>query len=678
MADAEDAAFQAGDFTGHPKVRQRRLLTYLVRSLPSLILVVGLAVTWLAWLDWQRQQTDILREDFRMQVGKVRTGIENLIQTNEQILLGVAGLFSVRDDVSRAQFRSYVEALRLRDRYPGIQGVGFARLIGSAERETLVQAIRDEGFPAFRLHPPGEREICTAILYLEPFDWRNQRAFGFDMYSEPVRRAAMARAWTQGQAATSGKVRLLQETEQDVQAGFLIYVPIYRNDLPHGTSDERRANLLGWAYSPLRMKDLIASFLTLNYPELADRIAIAIYDGADLTDDGLMFDSAPEIERSPNAFEDESQIALSGHSWTLRARTPAAFGPLVHRFSAKDAAILGVGGVLSLACSLLAWILIRTHLRVRDALLQTARAHRQLLESQQRLQLIFDTSDVAIFLTDMQGRITQANERMAEMFRCPMGKLIGSNYVAHVHPSERELSREKMREAFSREIAQVKVERRYWRDDGSEFWGHLGGRLIRDADGNSVGLVGVIADISQRKEAEDRITFLAHHDYLTGLPNRALFVERAGQALVMAKRYQRRLGLLFLDLDGFKPINDHYGHQAGDLVLREVARRLLDHIRASDTACRQGGDEFVILVPELPERQHLERLAQGLSEMIGRPYHALGSTLTIRVSIGLAVYPDDGDNVNELMQNADAAMYRAKQSGRRKTEPLAAIEMRPR
>lgn len=673
MSGAQGERVRSGDLALLPGIGGHRLLTRLAHLIPTLSLIAGLAITGMFWMSWQRQQTTIVREDFRLQVTKVRSGIENRIRANEQILRGISGLFAVRGDVDRAQFRTYVDSLQLHDSYPGIQGIGFARLIRPDERERFVQSVRAEGFPAFQLRPSGKRDIYSAILYLEPFDWRNQRAFGFDMYSESVRREAMDRAWASGKPAASGKVRLVQETEKDVQAGFLVYLPVYRAGQPPATSAARRKALLGWAYSPLRTKDLIENFLQRNYPEVLDRMALFIYDGTQPSSDGLMFASTRSRTTSPHTLQDESRIRLSGHEWTLIAQTLPAFDQQARQLGVKDWIILGGGGALSLAMSSIAWLLIRTHFRVRSALRQTAAAHRQLTESQQRLQLIFDTSDIAIFMTDLKGNLTHANARMAEMFRCPLGKLVGSHYVAHVHPSERSAAQQRMLEVFRREIADVRQERRYWRDDGTEFWGHLGGRLIRDADGHSVGMVGVIADVSQRKEAEERITFLAHHDYLTGLPNRALFVERVGQALTLAKRYQRRLGLLFLDLDGFKAVNDDHGHQAGDLVLREVARRLKTHIRASDTACRQGGDEFVILVPELPDLEHLQTLAELLEEVIRRPYQSPSETLTVGVSIGAAVYPDDGKSVNELMQSADAAMYRTKQTSRKGSARLVAV-----
>ena len=662
IADLRQVILPGGSVSPTFRPRRRPLIRWL-KQLPWFILGIGLTITALIWANWQHQQREIQRTDFRMQVAKIHIGIETRIQANEQILRGVAGLFATNEQVTRAQFRAYVASLHLPEHYPGIRGVGFARRIAPADLAAQVATVRAEGFPGYTVFPPGARDLYTAIIYLEPFDWRNQRAFGYEMWSEPVRHDAMARAWEEDQAALSGQVRLLQETDEAVQAGFLIYLPVYRPGLPHDTPAERQANLLGWAYSPLRMTDLMQSFLQRHFPDLAARLAIEVFDGTVIAPAAKMFESTPGSDPTAALFQATDLLGLSGHPWTLRVRSLPAFDRQVGQLTDKDWILLGAGSALSVSLALLAWILIRTYRQMTEALHQQARDHRALQDSQQRLQLIFDTSDVAIFLTDLEGRITHANARMAEMFRCPLGILIGSHYVDHIHPAERAIGQQRMRELLAQQTAEVKLERRYWRADHSEFWGLLGGHLIRDTEDRPVGLVGVIADTTQRKATEDKIHYLAHHDYLTGLPNRALFVERVGQALVLAQRHQRHLGVLFLDLNGFKPINDRYGHQAGDLVLQAVAKRLHEHIRASDTVCRQGGDEFVILVPELPAGDHLQQLAQTLMTVISQPHEVMGVCLSMTVSIGMAIYPDHGETVDALLHSADTAMYCAKRDG---------------
>ncbi|NMM26855.1 MAG: GGDEF domain-containing protein [Glaciimonas sp.] len=167
------------------------------------------------------------------------------------------------------------------------------------------------------------------------------------------------------------------------------------------------------------------------------------------------------------------------------------------------------------------------------------------------------------------------------------------------------------------------------------------------------------------RESEARFRHQAQHDSLTGLPNRALFDDRLGQALAQAKRQHKRLALMFIDLDAFKPINDKLGHHVGDFLLKEVALRMQQHVRGSDTVARIGGDEFVVLLPSIEDAQDALVLADIIRNAISEPFEMPdGTVLNISSSIGVAVYPEDGLDQIQLSRNADSAMYYAKQSGR--------------
>ncbi len=225
--------------------------------------------------------------------------------------------------------------------------------------------------------------------------------------------------------------------------------------------------------------------------------------------------------------------------------------------------------------------------------------------------------------------------------------------------------------AFYRELWTVVAERGHWegevwlrRHDGSEFpsWGQIS--VVTDDDGAATHYVAVCEDISERKAQEDRIRHLAQHDALTGLPNRALLEDRLAQAIPLARRNGTRLAVMFLDLDRFKTINDSLGHQAGDHLLREVARRLCGCVRKADTVSRQGGDEFVILLQELEAPEHAARVARKIIEAVAEPVYLDGLQLQVTPSIGISVFPDDGTWQAELLRNADAAMYHAKGTGR--------------
>jgi diguanylate cyclase (GGDEF)-like protein/PAS domain S-box-containing protein len=195
---------------------------------------------------------------------------------------------------------------------------------------------------------------------------------------------------------------------------------------------------------------------------------------------------------------------------------------------------------------------------------------------------------------------------------------------------------------------------------------------LKDETGTTTHHVMVFTDVSRFKQDEARLEFLAHHDALTGLPNRALFRDRCQEAVLRARRRETRLGLMFIDLDHFKQINDSLGHDVGDLLLQSVTERLRECIRESDTVARLGGDEFTILLDELQESQDAAPIAEKLLAAIARPFAVGGHELFISASVGISFYPSDGDDVQTLLKNADAAMYRAKALGRNTYQFFAA------
>lgn len=186
---------------------------------------------------------------------------------------------------------------------------------------------------------------------------------------------------------------------------------------------------------------------------------------------------------------------------------------------------------------------------------------------------------------------------------------------------------------------------------------------LRDRRGDGSWLVVTISDISGLEQERQSLRHQAEHDPLTGLPNRALFNIEFGRAMARAQRHQRRLALAFIDLDGFKPINDRFGHQAGDAVLTELARRLRAAVRAEDLVARWGGDEFVVVLDDPPDRAAAVRAARVLRAVIGREIDCAGQRLRVSASIGVAAVPEDGQSCDGLLRAADAAMYRGKQAG---------------
>ncbi len=188
--------------------------------------------------------------------------------------------------------------------------------------------------------------------------------------------------------------------------------------------------------------------------------------------------------------------------------------------------------------------------------------------------------------------------------------------------------------------------------------------IIHDENGAAAGLVILLHDITERRQHEEQLRLLAIHDPLTQLPNRILFFDRLNLALSQARRHGHLLAILMLDLDNFKKINDTYGHSVGDLLLKEVGHRLQVAIRSSDTVARFGGDEFVLLLPEIQTPSDASQIAKRILEVISSPFEINGLPIFITVSIGIALFPEDGNDRDSLITNADLALYAAKDKGR--------------
>ena len=215
-----------------------------------------------------------------------------------------------------------------------------------------------------------------------------------------------------------------------------------------------------------------------------------------------------------------------------------------------------------------------------------------------------------------------------------------------------------------REEQEVTVVLRNFRRDGTPFWNDLFIAPIRDSAGDVTHFIGIQNDISEKKSAESKLAYNASHDVLTGLPNRSLLEDRLIQACQMARRYRRMVGVLFFDLDGFKPVNDSLGHRVGDQLLMEVASRLEQGIRSGDTVARASGDEFIVVLPDLAHGDDVIKVVEQLLRAVAAPYRIQDRTLQLTASAGIAL--DDGsiDDPMMLVQQADLAMYRAKQQGR--------------
>ena len=288
--------------------------------------------------------------------------------------------------------------------------------------------------------------------------------------------------------------------------------------------------------------------------------------------------------------------------------------------------------------------------------------------TEEQLRLAFEAirhSGEGILVTDAEHRILSANPAYEAMTGYRTDEIIGAE------PSVISLAESGPEHDVALAMREALATTGYWqgevwnrRRSGEGYPGWLGVSAVQEADNRPKHFIYIFSDITERKEAQKRIEYLAHHDALTGLPNRLLLCDRVAQAQVQAHRMQSRVALMFLDLDRFKTINDSLGHPVGDALLKEVVERLKGCVRESDTISRQGGDEFIILLNDVRDGEAIARVADKIHQRMADPIVLGSHTLNTSFSIGIAIYPDDGDDFDTLLQKADTAMYHAKEAGR--------------
>ena len=283
------------------------------------------------------------------------------------------------------------------------------------------------------------------------------------------------------------------------------------------------------------------------------------------------------------------------------------------------------------------------------------KARQALAEREQRFRDVVHASGEYVWETDAQWRYTYLSERVEAVLGYARNELLGRAPHEFMPLGEAHFpdTQAPFRDVVRRSITK----------SGGVIWQSVSGVPRLDAAGALIGYRGTAADVTARKQAEARIEYLATRDALTGLPNRALLTDRAGQAILTAARSGAQLAVLCVDLDRFKLVNDSLGHQAGDSLLRAVADRLQNTLGREDTLARLGGDDFVLLWNGLKSAEDAAVLAQRILSVLARPFTIEGNALNVGASIGIGIYPNDGRDFAELLKNADAALYAAKENG---------------
>ena len=551
-------------------------------AVPWLSLLVSLGLTIIIWQAIVTDTERSAQERFNFTAADIERRIAERMHTYEQILRGAAGLFQSSQSVTRAEWREYVSTLRVGATLPGIQGVGYVETIHETRLAQRLAEIRADGKPDFRLYPEGNRPEYTTIVYLEPDNWRNRRAFGYDMTTDPTRRAALVLARDTGNAVVSGKVRLVQETAEAPQAGFLMYMPLYRQDKPTNTVAARHAALYGYVYAPFRVDDLMAGIGGLD----RSVVALEVFYGPKTTVDDRLYASANLAQASaghfPRAMTQKGLLTVGQKQWTVRITSLPSFEAGVDRQKAQIVLICGM------LISVLVFSMVRALAITRASAMQLAGEMTAALgEAEAKFGSMVQVANVGVIIADEQGTVISGNPHAATLFGYPQDSLSGRRieqllpgYLARLGAASVAAGMIEDTEGVTAQGWGIPVEL------SLSSWQTQRGRLYGF----------ILRDISERKRTAEffRGVFKEGPEAILVIDGSGLIVQANDRADEVF-RYSRG-DLIGLPVEQLLPERLRAGHlQRREAFMRTQGRRPMNNL-TNLIACRRDGNEFPVEV----------------------------------------------------------------------------------
>jgi diguanylate cyclase (GGDEF)-like protein len=659
-----------------------------------LTLVTGCAVTGMLFVAVSALEYGKMELSFQQRAHMRAAAIHRGLDDTLELVTILNDLFNSVDNVSREQFAGFTRPLLAR--YPFVQAFNFHRMMDEPAARRFEAAMQAR-HPGYRLHdadqlPMTGRPLHVVVDYLEPMQG-NEAAFGLDVASIPSMLKTIDDGVAAGQTRATPLLRLVQERAR--QKGFVLMMPVYRRGADLSTPALRRAAWIGNTSAVIRSTDLVHKIL-LGADLLDDRqLVLRVYIGDDLQPDNLVYSQGQASGQAAAARPLQRWFAFDYHE--IYTSTFSAAGktwhmqvtPLPRPFLSDHLGSLStlLGGLLfSLLTAAFVNSLARRSLRVQrlvdertldlqrsNELLNQDVASRKrteeaLQESEHRFKRLLALSSDWYWEQDAEFRFTNITGGFFDKGKQDPARFIGKTRW-EMDPAiwDSRWGREHIA-VLEANLPFANLEYALPGSDGQIHWFSTSGEPVFDKEGRFRGYRGTGSEITERKLSEQRIHHIAHHDVLTGLPNRVLLQDRLMQAAAYANRSGNPLWVMLIDLDRFKFVNDSLGHKAGDLLLKTVAHRLQDSVRESDTVARLSGDEFVAILAEHPDAALTREVTQRIMRAVAQPVMLEGKEFFVACSIGVAVYDPDGTPAQRLIEHADIAMYRAKKMGRNNTQ----------
>jgi diguanylate cyclase (GGDEF)-like protein/PAS domain S-box-containing protein len=634
--------------------------------LPWIFLLAALPITFLIWKHEKHNAYTEQEIRFEYHAKEASNLIRRQLMQYGHMLEGMQSFFRASIFVDEHEFNDYVSALLQPNRLSGLRSVAFAKYLDSTRPNTYAALNNDWHALTQKIEPKELRTFYAPIIYAAPsssllITTPESKTF-LDVLGEAPIRNEFLKSADLNSVIVSPVMQSIQGSQ--VNDYFLMQLPIYENNSIINNVTQRRAHIDGWVLATINSE---LFFTEAIQPAETGLLKYALYDVTLNHQDKPIYETKNAQFHGKNAapvFAKSYAIKAMGYEWRMHAESLPLFEKSLDYKRANYIGLLGL--LISFAISGILYLLV-ARTRATDTIHKVSN---QLSASEQRWQFALEGAGDGVWDWDLKSNKVIFSKRWKAMLGFEEAEVSDDvdEWKKRVHPEDYVNAMQAVQATLAGLNHVYSNEHRVQCKDGSWKWVLDRGMVVsRDAQGNPERMVGTHADISSLKKSEEVIWQQANFDLLTGLPNRRMFYGRLDQEIQKAKRSGLKVALIFLDLDGFKEVNDTLGHDQGDFLLKLTASRLVECMRGSDSVARLGGDEFVLMIGDIGQGDlnHVEIMAQKVLEVLSEPFQLGHEIAYISASLGIAIFPDDASNTENLMKSVDQAMYASKQKGGR-------------
>jgi len=599
--------------------------------LPWLFMLFALPICYLIWQAERNSQMSAGAEAFQWRLNLAEQRLTNQVGTYEQALYGMRSLFDSSEFVSEQEFELFVKEMLRSNFSHGLRQVGFIKLEAQASNQALVSYIASKD-------QPSHVDVT------------------FNAYQNEAIKNKLVQSASANQAVLSKPIAISQRPDD-----YAIILPVYAE--PVDKQQLSHQSVYGWVFANLDMQAIFNATLS-GLPLPNTQIRYVVSDRQSLNSTVKLYENVGQAEYE-SLFSQQKLLAFNGTKWTLFAQSLRPFEKKVGVAWNAGANKVGLIALFVTAAISSILFLLVGRLRAYEALKQV---NKRLKLSDERWHFALEGSGDGVWDWDIENGQVEYSKRWKQIFGYIEDELDGTHdeWERLLHPDDKQLATDTLSAYLNGHSGNYSLEYRLKCKNGSWKWVLARGMVVEEnVQGKPIRMVGTHTDISQLKESEEQVWQHANFDYLTNLPNRRMLYTRLEREIEKTKRFGSKLALLFLDLDGFKEINDTLGHDHGDVLLQQAAERLTSCTFAQDVVARLGGDEFIVMVPDVQHNAftHIELVAQKVLSTLAQPFLLKHEKAFITASMGIVIYPDDASTIDGLMKCVDQAMYASKNRG---------------